>query len=642
VNAPPSTAVDSRRATLHYLPGLDGIRAISVLAVLVYHQYAVGGHEHGWMAGGFLGVEVFFVVSGYLITSLLLAERRQTGTISLRHFWQRRARRLLPALYVLLAVVVAYALLFLPDAISNLKSDVIAALTYTSNWWQIIANRSYFLEAGRPSLLKQLWSLAIEEQFYLFWPVLLIVGLRKIGRRRFLVLTIAAALASAIEMAVLAHGSFDRAYYGTDTRLSGLLLGSAFAFAFAPYRIRGVPGRGARVALDLSALVGLLVLFWSFRHWNDTNPAVFRGGFLIVDIATLLVIAAAVHPRSDTGRILGWKPLRWVGVRSYSLYLWHYPIFCVTRPVLDFRYLGHLSGWPVFVLRFVLSFGAADLSYRFVETPIRGGALGRYMARMRDAHGMRRTRLAGRGALVAASLSLVALLLGAGLANAQPETEKVFGVDSSAHHDDRGEKPDASVVNSLLNRATSSTTTSQPSAVGRTSPTTRQPTATTKPAPPARIAGPPPQALAIGDSVMLGARRALAGAIPGIAVDAKVSRQFWQAVDVLTFYRNNHLLPNIVIVHLGTNGKFGPGSLDSLMRAAGFRQVFLVNAFVPRPWEGDVNAALAAGAQRWHNAHVLDWHGYAAKHLDWFAPDDFHLSRIGAQAYAQFVRAGIS
>jgi peptidoglycan/LPS O-acetylase OafA/YrhL len=641
VNAPPSAAVDSRRATLHYLPGLDGIRAISVLAVLVYHQYAVGGHEHGWMAGGFLGVEVFFVVSGYLITSLLLAERRQTGTISLRHFYQRRARRLLPALYVLLAVVVAYALLFLPDSISNLKSDVIAALTYTSNWWQIIANRSYFLEAGRPSLLKHLWSLAIEEQFYLFWPVVLMFGLRKIGRRRFLIFTVLAAVASCIEMAVLAHGSFDRAYYGTDTRLSGLLLGSAFAFAFAPYRIRGVPGRGARVALDLSALLGLLILFWSFRHWNDANPAVFRGGFFLVDVATLLVIAAAVHPRSDTGRLLGWRPLRWVGVRSYSLYLWHYPIFCVTRPVLDFRYFAHLSGWPVFVLRFVLSFGAADLSYRFIETPIRGGALGRYMSRVREAHGMRRTRLAGRGALVAASLSLVALLLGAGLANAQPQTEKVFGVDSSARHDDRGEKPDASVVSSLRSRATSSTTTSRSPTVTQPTPTTKKPTVATKAAPP-KATGPPPQALAIGDSVMLGARRSLAAAIPGIAVDAKVSRQFWQAVDVLTYYRNANLLPSVVIIHLGTNGKFGPRSFDTLMRAAGFRKVFFVNAHVPRPWEGDVNAALAAGAQRWHNARVLDWHAYASKHLDWFAPDGFHLSRVGAQAYAQFVRSGIS
>ena len=641
MNAPTSAAADSRRTTVHYLPGLDGIRAISVLAVLVYHQYAVGGHEHGWMAGGFLGVEVFFVVSGYLITSLLLSERRQTGAISLRHFYQRRARRLLPALYLLLAVVVAYALLFLPDAISNLKSDVLAALTYTSNWWQIIANRSYFLEAGRPSVLKHLWSLAIEEQFYLFWPVVLMLGLRKIGRRRFLIITVAAAIASSIEMAVLAHGSFDRAYYGTDTRLSGLLLGSAFAFAFAPYRIRGVPGRGARVALDLSALLGLLVLFWSFRHWNDANPAVFRGGFLIVDIATLLVIAAAVHPRSDTGRVLGWKPLRWIGVRSYSLYLWHYPIFCITRPVLDFRDFGHLSGWPVFLLRFVLSFGAADLSYRFIETPIRGGALGRYTARLREAHGMRRTRLAGRGALVAASLSLVALLLGAGLANAQPQTEKVFGVDSSAHHDDRGDKPDASVVSSLLSRATSSTTTSStPSTVRHATPTTKPRTATTKAHP--KVTGPPPRALGIGDSVMLGARGSLMGAIPGIAVDAKVSRQFGQAVDVLSYYRNIHLLPNVVIVHLGTNGKFGPGALDALMRAAGFRQVFFVNAFVPRAWEVDVNAALAAGAQRWHNAHVLDWHGYAAKHLDWFAADGFHLSRIGARAYAQFVRSGIS
>ena len=208
-----------------------------MLAVLVFHHYLIGGHEPGFAPGGFLGVEVFFVVSGYLITSLLLAERRKSGRISLKRFWIRRARRLLPALFVMLAVVVLYALVFLPDSIDKLKSDTIAAVTYTSNWWLVVSHQSYASEAGRPALLKHLWSLAIEEQFYLLWPPLLILGLRKLGRKRTLGVMFGVAFASTILMAIVATGSINAAYYSLDTRLSGLMLGSAMAFFFAPYQI---------------------------------------------------------------------------------------------------------------------------------------------------------------------------------------------------------------------------------------------------------------------------------------------------------------------------------------------------------------------------------------------------------------------
>ncbi|MDQ1380941.1 MAG: hypothetical protein QOJ71_1660, partial [Actinomycetota bacterium] len=478
----PST--ETRPTTLRYLPGLDGLRAISVLAVVVFHHYLIGGHEVGWAPGGFLGVEVFFVVSGYLITSLLLSERRETGRVSLRRFYVRRARRLLPALFTLLAVVIAYSLLFLPDAIGTLRSDALAALTYTSNWWQMIAHRSYIAEAGRPELLKHLWSLAIEEQYYLAWPFLLMLGLRKLGRRRMLATMVGTALMSTLLLALLANGGVDSAYYPTYTRLSGLLLGSAFAFSFAPYRIRGLPGRGARVALDIAGAIGLVVLLGSFGllHFfgingftfptsSSDNLAVFRGGFLLVDIATLLVIAAAVHPVSDVGRALGWKPLQWIGLRSYSLYLWHYPIFCITRPGLDIHRVGigflsfRFAGWPVFAVRIALSFAAAEVSFRFVETPIRKGAIGRYREVVREAVGTRRKRLVRRGAVIGSSLTLLALMLGTGLATAQPQAPSVPGVNPSGP--DNGAKIDPSALATLRNTTTTSTTS-------RTTPTTKK------------------------------------------------------------------------------------------------------------------------------------------------------------------------
>jgi len=637
----PSSSTNARATTLRYLPGLDGLRGISVLAVMVFHHYFIFGTQRGWMPGGFLGVEVFFVVSGYLITSLLLAERREHGRISLEHFWIRRARRLLPALFTLIGVVVAFTLLFLPDGIATLKGDVVAALTYTSNWWQIAAHRSYFVAAGRPELLKHLWSLAIEEQFYLCWPPLLILGLRRLGRHRMLLAMYITVAASTILLAVISLHSINFAYYATFTRLSGLMLGGVMAFSFAPYRIRNVPGRGVRLALDAAGAGGLLVLIASFGglHWltgfhgysfpeantGHIDRSVFFGGFLVVDIATLLVIAAAVHPASDVGRLLGWRPLQWTGLRSYSLYLWHYPIFCITRPRVDFRNFGHLHGWPVFVLRFGLSFVAAEMSYRFVETPIRKGALGRYRDGLRSAHGERKQRLVRRGFVVAGTLTLTAIVLGAGLASAQPQTEKIAGPSN-------GSVADPSAIAAL--RGLTSTVPT-PSTDPGTTVKGQTTTTTLKPAP-------VPKVLAIGDSVMLGSKRALESAIPGIAVDAAVSRQFSQAIAVMNYYKTAALIPPVIVLHLGTNGSITNQLFDQMMRTIGSgHQVYFLTARVPRLWETEVNASIHAGVQRWKNAHVLEWRDYSGCHDDWFVNDGFHLQPPGQRGYAAFILSGL-
>jgi peptidoglycan/LPS O-acetylase OafA/YrhL len=625
---------NQRATSLGYLPGLDGLRAVSVLAVLAFHHYFIGGHEQGFAPGGFLGVEVFFVVSGYLITSLLLAERRETHTVSLRRFWMRRARRLLPALFALLMVVVLYALLFLPDSIGKLKADTLAALTYTSNWWLVISHQSYASEAGRPALLKHLWSLAIEEQFYLFWPPVLLLGLKRLGRTRMLRAMVAVALGSSVLMAILVSGSINAAYYSTTTRLSGLVLGSAMAFFFAPYQIRGTAGPGARVALDLAGLFGMLVLFWSFAHFTFPNQtsddlSVFRGGFLLVDIATLLVIAAVVHPRSDAGAVLGWGPLRWIGVRSYGLYLWHYPIFCVTRPGLDVP----LHGWPLLVLRLAASLAAAELSYRYVETPIRNGAIGRYLYRLRFEHGVRRQRAARRGVLVGLTSTLVVIALGAGLASAQGETPQIPGVNAKAHAHDRGPSVDAKTLKALKDR---NSTTTRPRATGSGATGGSGPTVTIPPVNHALSH----EILAVGDSVMLGAVDSLGDAIPNIFVDAKVSRQFKDATFVLQQYKTEGLLPPTIVVHMGTNGDFKDSEFDQLMAVAGKkRQVFFVNAREPRTWESAVNSRLKADTAKYPNAHLLDWHNYGGPHDDWFVKDGIHLTGAGAKGYATFIRA---
>ncbi|HEX2736989.1 MAG TPA: acyltransferase family protein, partial [Acidimicrobiia bacterium] len=598
----------ARRPTLRYLPGLDGLRAISVLAVVAFHAGITR------VTGGFLGVEVFFVISGYLITSLLLSERRKTGHVSLRRFWLRRARRLLPALLAMVAVVVAYAVLFLPDSVSGLKRDALGALTYTSNWVQIFGHLSYFESAGRSPLLQHLWSLAIEEQFYVVWPLLLLLGLFFVGRTRTAWIVAGATVASWIWAMVLYAPTNSRSYYGTDTRAAGLLIGALLAFVWTPGRLRRPTARSARYVLDGLGLVAMLVLLWTFHRATGIDPGdawVFRGGLVLVDVMTAIVIAAIVHPAADVNFVLGTQPLRWIGQRSYGLYLWHWPIFQVTRPGLDIP----LSWFPVLVIRLVLSFAAAELSYRFVESPIRAGAIGRVARRTRDASRDREWMSASRGFGVVAGASALALLLGFGLMNATPQTEHVYGIAAGAHRHDQGNRPDAAVV-ALARRAASSTTRATTTTVTSTTappPTTATPTtvtptsvdpnaSTTAPSsPPATAAAipasstapppttappPPPTVMGIGDSVMLGARPGLEAAIPGMLVDAKVSRQFGDALQVLTFYRDANLLPDVVVVHLGTNGAFTDAQFDQMMQIIGNRPVYFLSVREPRTWQG--------------------------------------------------------
>jgi peptidoglycan/LPS O-acetylase OafA/YrhL len=624
---------------LRYIRGLDGLRAISVLAVLVYHHYVVGGTSPGWLPGGFYGVEVFFVVSGYLITSLLLDERTRTGTVALKEFWFRRARRLLPALFLMIGTVILFSLLFLRDnAISELKSDVVAALTYTSNWWQIIANRSYFEQAGRPELLRHLWSLAIEEQFYLFWPLILGVAIKRLGRDRAPWAMVGVALLSALAMALLYTWGVKETnlYYATPTRLSGLLLGSALAFFWTPRRVRGTTGRHARMVLDAGGVLGLYLLWWSFRGTHDYDAIAFRGGFLIVDIATLLVICAVVHPRSDMNRFLGLPVLVWVGLRSYGIYLWHFPIFAVTRTSdIESTFGFTPPGWLWFLLRLALTLGIAALSYKYVEIPIRSGAIRRYMERLHTARGAGKRRLATRGMAVAGVISLLAVGLGTGLANAEPGHEKVHGITNQAAEEKRDpDAPRKEALSELQRTLSSSTTTS-------TTPTTAAPVAPppTAPPPPAIPQG----VIGIGDSVMLGARGALQQAIPGMAVDAVVSRQFANAIPALQYYRDNNLLPSTVVVHLGTNGRFGDPEFDTMMQVIGAdRQVYFVNTRMPRSWQADVDAHLASGVSRHANAHLIDWLSYSNCHGDWFAKDGFHVNSVGAANYAHLVQAQIT
>ena len=408
-----------------YMPGLDGLRALAVLAVIAYHLHL------GWAPGGMLGVGVFFTLSGYLITDLLLGQHETTGTLQLADFWRRRARRLLPALSVLLAVVAAWVTLLDRPQLSALRGVVVAAVGYVTNWWLIAQHSSYFAQFGPPSPLGHLWSLAVEEQFYLVWPWLLWLGLRwtrgRPGTRsRLAAATALLAALSAIEMATLYRPGYDptRIYDGSDTRAFALLIGAALAFVWPSRHLRGGITRGARRILDGAGVTGLAVIVGLICCTNEYSAFLYRGGMVLLSVATALVVGTAASPASRIGRALGWGPLRWLGVRSYGIYLWHYPIIVLTTPASGRDTLARGA------LQVAASIGVAELSWRYIEEPVRRGAIGRCLTRARAARWD--LRAAGRRVWIpAAGAGVVCVLAGAGLTGAVPV--KSAAASSSPH-----------------------------------------------------------------------------------------------------------------------------------------------------------------------------------------------------------------
>jgi peptidoglycan/LPS O-acetylase OafA/YrhL len=609
-----------------YLPALDGLRAFAVISVIAFHAELPG------FGGGFLGVEFFFVVSGYLITSLLLDEQRSSGAISLPRFWMRRARRLLPALFALLLAALLLSLTVAPDSLAGTRSDCAAALLYVSNWWQVIHHHSYFMDVDRPPLLLHLWSLSVEEQFYLVWP--LVVALFGRAAARWVPrVALLGGTASALWMAWLYDPSQDpsRVYVGSDTRLSGLLLGAALSVvvpAFAP----NVPvGRAARTVREAFAIVGLSALVWLIWRSTSHDPLLYRGGLLLVDLASAALIAGLVAP-TTLSRILGARPWAWLGRRSYGLYLWHWPIFAVTRPEFD----SSLHGSSLLALRLALTFAASELCYRFVEQPIRAGALGRL-----------RTRpwlLGASGASLAAlSLTLISVS-GARLAAAR-----------------------------VAPHGQPKVTATRPAALDDAPPSSEPIAAPEKP--PARPALPldprwPKTLTLLSDSVGLGLSRALPAALPGWKVEV-LGRPALMVKQVVPEFLNARGVGSVVVVALAYNSLFerdrknyehwsgiwdrGAERLLSDLKACGAKKVVWITLREPLPelvtdagrdqWERYawffpyVNERILALAERHPELTLADWRA-VANQPD-LTKDLIHLSPSGVSLMTETVTRAV-
>ncbi|WP_459182855.1 acyltransferase family protein [Streptomyces sp.] len=591
-------------------PGLDGLRALAVAAVVVYHVHAP------WLRGGFLGVDLFFVISGYLITSLLAADHWRSGRIRLGAFWKRRALRLLPLLWLVLAVTACAATLTGGDAWDGLRGAVAAALTYRSNWWQLAQHDMYFARFGAVPVLQHLWSLSVEEQFYLGWPLLLWVVMGLLRRQRAQAACAAAlAVASFTAMALLYEPGAEpsRVYYGTDTHGGGLLLGAAVALVL-PLTRAGTLRRPEYVrAIDALGAAGLAGLALAAVLADGNSAFLYRGGLVGVCLAAAALTVAACAPGS-VARALGWAPLVWLGRRSYGVYLWHWPVLaCLTNAAE-----GVADSAPGRLVSLVVPVGLAAVSYRVLEEPllrlgVRGWA--EAVSEHVRAAGARRPRLV-LGAAVAGLAMLGTAYVGVSRAPSGGGLEAQIAAGRRAI----AVRPAPSATSSASSAApTSSAARQRVASVGGSDIT------------------------AVGDSVMLASAAALERRFPGIDVDAVVGRQMSSAPDELTRLAAAGRLRRVVVVGLGTNGDFTADTLERILRIAGAgRAVVFVNVHVPRSWEARVNAALTLGVSRNRDVAVLaDWSTAISRYPDRLWSDRIHPRPSGAQLYADVVAAAV-
>ncbi len=637
-----------------YLPGLDGMRALAVMAVMVYHANA------DWLPGGYLGVEVFFVISGYLITLLLISEKERTSTVDMKQFWYRRARRLLPALYTMLIAITIWTALFNRDELGKLRGDVIAALLYVSNWYQIWTGAGY-TATNEFAPLRHLWSLAVEEQFYVVWP-LVMFALLKGGTRHIAGLSrwlVAAALFITLVTALVytsgpigtpevtpdAYWSiagreiskFDWSYLGTFSRAAGLLLGAAFAMVWRPLAVMRGPLRTKGHLLDLVAVLGFLILaamvWWMWLiSPSGGNPFLFRGGFILCAVATLMMVAAVTHERAATSRVLSIPVLLWVGTRSYGLYLYHWPIYQLIRGIAGV----HLTFYE-FVFAMIATGIVTELSYRFIETPIRKGT-------MRESwHRLRRSPSTGaRNALLAVGVvfATFALFAGVSLATADVVENEVrqslneaAGSTCDVLNDPNCDGVDDATA--VVDEPVVSETATDPTGSAVIPPPVVETTTTTT-LPPAPI-----PKLALGDSVMLGAATQLSA--DGFLVDAIESRAFVNGLDTVQQLNEQGRLGDVVVVHLGTNGPIEPSDMTAMMEAlAGVPQVLFLTIDVPRDYTAGNNALIYDTVSTYPNASLLDWAGLDDTCPgDCFYSDGFHLRPDGQIYYATLISSAL-
>lgn len=609
--------------------GLDGLRAIAVGLVLVYHLFPDA------LPGGFLGVDVFFVISGFLITSLLLREHAKNKRIALADFWRRRARRLLPALALVILVSTALARAVGGDLLVGIGKQILGATFFVSNWVYIATGADYFAR-DNPEIFRNTWSLSIEEQFYILLPLLVLLLIRV--RRKWLSVSLLATLAglSAWRMMALSIAGADptRIYFGSDSHVFGLLIGAAAAallFRASPAPMQ--PVRGATQAAYIAVTVaGLGVLAWQAFTLREGSPESFQGGFQLATLVSVFTIIAVTRPGAWVGKVLDVQPLRWVGERSYGIYLWHWPLLIIFGAALE----GTVAPWVVSLLTLAVTLAISALSFAFIEQPIRRLGLRESLAQLfRFRYPSARARAIGLSVFVILFLTVplsinavvnapimgsaeAAIARGQAVLDEQQASSSEGSATAAASSPDGTEKP-----------GTDSSAGSGKTGPGKTEP----------PAPPVAPQG--TDITAIGDSVMLASLPELNDTFPGITVDAAVSRGMGEGVSIAQQLADASSLRSVIVIGLATNGTVDDEQLTQIRSITGNRPLVFVNAYGERDWIPGVNGQLNAFAGAYHGVVISDWQGSVTGVPGALAGDGIHPNTSGGEIYAESLQRAL-
>jgi peptidoglycan/LPS O-acetylase OafA/YrhL len=574
---------------IRYIPAIDGLRAVAVIAVMLYHL----GFK--WIPGGFLGVDLFFVISGYVITRLLLDSIQRSGGLDLRAFYVARIRRLLPPLVFMIITTTIFVGFWAPDTMRRFLGDAPFALFGGMNWWLVFRQTDYFEAIGRPPLLQHTWSLGVEAQFYLVWPLILLLVLRYFGKNKIPGAALLIAAFSGIALLVVSlqidaatTSKVSHVYFGTDTHSIGLFLGAALAVRWIPQNLQDTVSRKAQDFIDGIGIFGFLGIIAAFLFIDENDPTLYKLAFPLAGVFGCAIITSIVHPASRFAPILSSKPFVWIGERSYAIYLWHWVIFQVTRP--DFDLEG--SEWALYTLRLLIVFALADISLRLVELPVRTGLIDYWFKGMK--YRTKRVQLRQKAGVVLIVLAIIG-------STATVATSAIA----------KGDKQLAQLKEQLQPPATSPSVSSDVNNPGL---------------------------WVTGDSVILGIRFELDNRQPIGLINARVGRQATELLEVLTNDKANMSLATIVL-NLGNNNKLTEEQVAAIFEVIKDQpRIVVVNTAVPRAWRDDNNALIAQYASL-YGAYLVDWASISQGHSEYFGPDGVHLVPAGVRAYVDAITA---
>jgi peptidoglycan/LPS O-acetylase OafA/YrhL len=566
---------------IQYIPAIDGLRAVAVIAVMFYHL------GFTWIPGGFLGVDLFFVISGYVITRLLLDSIEQSGGLDLRGFYIARARRLLPALVFMLVSTTIAIGIWAPDAIKRLLIDTPFSLTGTMNWWLVARHQDYFESIGRPPLLQHTWSLAVEAQFYLVWPLILYFILKQFGKKHIPLASLTIAAASGITLLLVSFSldasnasKVSHVYFGTDTHSIGLFLGAALAVSWIPQNFTKTVSRKAQDFIDGVGFLGFIGILAAFLLIDENQPTLYKIAFPLAGLCGAAIIMSVVHPASRFAPVLQNRVFLWIGERSYAIYLWHWVIFQVTRPSVD------LAGkeWALYSLRILIVLALSDISLRYVELPIRRGVIQYWWKGLKYRTKKERSQQTRTFSII----TVIVLLLAS-----------VVSVRAIGIANDQRQRLEDSL--------------------------TATPTANTEVV--------KDGLWVTGDSVILGIRSKLGESHPISIMNARIGRQAPELLSVMLQDKNE--AANVpVIFNLGNNNALTREQTVAIFEAVKDQpRIIVVNTAVPRPWREGNNSLIAEVASKYANVIIVDWNAISEGRPEYFAPDGVHLVPTGVDVY---------